>query len=169
MTTELNAQDLARSIQDRFPGSVVEAGGNALVVSTDTLAEVARHCYEDPDLAFDFLVGVTGVDYIDHFEVVYHLLSIKHNHSVVLKTRAFNQGVTVRAFGDRHLARRPAPGAGSLRPDGHRIRRTSRSETYNAVGGLPGPSSPQGLYQRIAAIFLLAVTVPTTMNESRTR
>ena len=65
MTTELNAQDLAQSIQDRFPGSVMEAGGNALVVSTDTLAEVARHCYEDPDLAFDFLVGVTGVDYID--------------------------------------------------------------------------------------------------------
>ena len=91
MTTELNAQDLARSIQDRFPGSVVEAGGNALVVSTDTLAEVARHCYEDPDLAFDFLVGITGVDYIDHFEVVYHLLSIKHNHSVVLKTRAFTR------------------------------------------------------------------------------
>ena len=91
MTTELNAQDLARSIQDRFPGSVLEAGGNALVVSTDTLAEVARHCCEHPDLAFDFLVGVTGVDYIDHFEVVYHLLSIKHNHSVVLKTRAFTR------------------------------------------------------------------------------
>ena len=91
MTTELNAQDLARSIQDRFPGSVMEAGGNALVVSTDTLAKVARHCFEDPDLAFDFLVGVTGVDYIDHFEVVYHLLSIKHNHSVVLKTRAFTR------------------------------------------------------------------------------
>ncbi len=91
MTTELNAQDLARSIQDRFPGSVMEAGGNALVVSTDTLAKVARHCYEDPDLAFDFLVGVTGVDYIDHFEVVYHLLSIQHNHSVVLKTRAFTR------------------------------------------------------------------------------
>ena len=70
---------------------MVEAGGNALVVSTDTLAEVARHCFEDPDLAFDFLVGVTGVDYIDHFEVVYHLLSIKHNHSVVLKTRAFTR------------------------------------------------------------------------------
>ena len=91
MTIELNAQDLARSIQDRFPGSVVEAGGNALVVTTDTLAEVARYCCEDPDLAFDFLVGVTGVDYIDHFEVVYHLLSIKHNHSVVLKTRAFTR------------------------------------------------------------------------------
>ena len=91
MTTELNAQDLAQSIQDRFPGSVMEADGNALVVSSDTLAEVARHCYEDPDLAFDFLVGVTGVDYIDHFEVVYHLLSIQHNHSVVLKTRAFTR------------------------------------------------------------------------------
>ena len=70
---------------------MVEAGGNALVVSTDTLAKVARHCFEDPDLAFDFLVGVTGVDYIDYFEVVYHLLSIKHNHSVVLKTRAFTR------------------------------------------------------------------------------
>lgn len=91
MTTELNVKDLRQQIREQFPGAVVEDEGDALVVTSGSLAEVARHCFEDPDLAFDFLVGVTGVDYIDHFEVVYHLLSIKHNHSAVLKTRAFSR------------------------------------------------------------------------------
>ena len=91
MTTELNVKDLRQQIGEQFPGAVVEDEGDALVVTSGSLAEVARHFFEDPDLAFDFLVGVTGVDYIDHFEVVYHLVSIKHNRSVVLKTRAYSR------------------------------------------------------------------------------
>ena len=91
MTTELNVKELSQQIGARFPEAVVEDGGGALVVTSESLAEVARHFYEDPELAFDFLVGVTGVDYIDHFEVVYHLVSIKHNHSTVLKTQTFSR------------------------------------------------------------------------------
>ncbi len=91
MTTELNVKDLGRHVRERFPEAVLDYSDNALVVASETLADVARHCHDDPELAFDFLVGVTGIDYIDHFEVVYHLLSIKRNHSVVLKTRTFSR------------------------------------------------------------------------------
>ena len=91
MTTQLNVKDLGQQIRERFPDAVVDDGGEALVVTADSLADVARHCFEEPGLAFDFLVGVTGVDYIDHFELVYHLVSIKHNHAVVLKTSTYSR------------------------------------------------------------------------------
>jgi NADH:ubiquinone oxidoreductase subunit C len=35
------------------------------------------------------------VDYMDYFEVVYHLISLKHNHSLVLKTRCHDRGKPV--------------------------------------------------------------------------
>lgn len=91
MTTQLNVKELGHQIRKRFPEAIVDDGGDALVVTADSLADVARHCFEAPGLAFDFLVGVTGVDYIDHFELVYHLVSIKHNHAVVLKTNTYSR------------------------------------------------------------------------------
>ena len=91
MTTQLNVKYLGQQIRERFPNAVVDDGGEALVITADSLAEVARHCFEEPGLAFDFLVGVTGVDYIDHFELVYHLVSIKHNHAMVLKTNTYSR------------------------------------------------------------------------------
>ena len=91
MTSQLNVKDLGQQIRERFPEAVVDDGGEALVVTADSLADVAQHCFEEPGLAFDFLVGVTGVDYIDHFELVYHLVSIKHNHAVVVKTKTYSR------------------------------------------------------------------------------
>jgi NADH-quinone oxidoreductase subunit C len=46
---------------------------------------------ETPGLGMDYLVSVTGVDYIDHFEVVYHLASLAHNHATVLKARVYDR------------------------------------------------------------------------------
>ena len=39
------------------------------------------------DLDLDYLSAITAVDFLEHFEVVYQLTSIEHNHSIVLKTR----------------------------------------------------------------------------------
>jgi NADH-quinone oxidoreductase subunit C len=39
------------------------------------------------EFRFDLLVGVTAVDYIDHFEAVYHLLSLPRNARAVIKVR----------------------------------------------------------------------------------
>jgi len=39
------------------------------------------------EFKFDLLSSLTAVDYIDHFEVVYHLTSLPMNSSVVLKAR----------------------------------------------------------------------------------
>jgi len=34
---------------------------------------------------------VSAVDYIEYFELVYHVLSMRHNHSVVIKSRLFGR------------------------------------------------------------------------------
>lgn len=44
-----------------------------------------------PGLEFDYLNNLTAVDRFDYFEVVYHLSSVKHNHSLVLKTKCFGR------------------------------------------------------------------------------
>lgn len=41
----------------------------------------------DPDLSFDYLFCVTGVDWPNYLEVVYHLESTLHHHQLVLKVR----------------------------------------------------------------------------------
>jgi len=56
-------------------------------VNNDSLLAVAAFLKETPSLGFDYLNYITAIDYYDHFEVVYQLTSVKHNHSVVVKTR----------------------------------------------------------------------------------
>jgi NADH-quinone oxidoreductase subunit C len=57
------------------------------------LLRVARILRDDPDLAFDFLSSVTGVDRLrlpessPRFEVVYHLYSLRHKWRLRLKVR----------------------------------------------------------------------------------
>jgi NADH-quinone oxidoreductase subunit C len=40
------------------------------------------------ELKFDFLQLVTAVDWVTHFDVVYHLWSMKHSHKIAIKVRA---------------------------------------------------------------------------------
>ena len=66
---------------------VVRADEAAVVVSADSVLEVARFLRETPGLDFDYLAAITAVDYPDYFEVIYNLCSLEHNHSMVLKAR----------------------------------------------------------------------------------
>ena len=40
---------------------------------------------------FDYLSAITAVDYIEYFELVYHLRSIKSNQTGVVKTRLYDR------------------------------------------------------------------------------
>lgn len=87
MTKPCSPPELAQQIAQKHPGTVEEIKNGALVVSGQTLLGVARFLKDTPGLDFDYLASVTGVDYLDYFEVVYHLVSMTHNHSAVLKVR----------------------------------------------------------------------------------
>jgi NADH-quinone oxidoreductase subunit C len=91
VTKALAAKDVAAQIKARFPDAVTGAEGNTVWLNSGAVADVARFLHDDPQLSFDFLAYVTAVDYIDCFEVVYQLTSMKKNHKMTLKTRAYNR------------------------------------------------------------------------------
>jgi len=87
MTTALKGEQVAKTINKALPDSVVAADSMSVVVTSQSLYQVAEFLRNTPELDFDYLVNLTAVDYMDYFEVVYHLVSLKHNHSLVLKIR----------------------------------------------------------------------------------
>lgn len=91
MTVYLSGKEIARKIEEKFPGSVVESSQDSLVVRSDSLPDVARFLKDTEGLDFDFLNFITAVDYYDHFEVVYWLSSLEHNHSLTIKTRCYDR------------------------------------------------------------------------------
>ncbi len=91
MTIALSGKEIAGKIEEKFPSSVVESSADNLVVKGDSLIEVARFLKDTEGLDFNFLNFITAVDYYDHFEVVYLLSSLKHNHSLVVKTRCYDR------------------------------------------------------------------------------
>lgn len=55
-------------------------------VTPEKIYPVLEYLKEDTDLYFDNLICISGVDYADRLEVVYHLFSYKHLHKLTLKT-----------------------------------------------------------------------------------
>ena len=91
MTVALSGREIATRLEEQFPGSIVESSPNSLVVKSESWLEVATFLKTTPGLDFDYLTSITAVDYYDYFEVVYQLTSIKHNHSLVVKTRCYGR------------------------------------------------------------------------------
>lgn len=84
--------EFAERIKARFPEAVqdvVEFRGEVTVVVTpETLIEVATYCRDDEEMAFDFLADLAAVDYWPdqpRFAVNYVLYSFRHNHMLRLK------------------------------------------------------------------------------------
>lgn len=91
MTVALNGQEMAGRITDIFPDSIISADEATVVVSPRSLYKIAEFLKSTPEIDLDYLTNLTAVDYIDYFEVVYHLTSLEHNHSLVLKTRCYER------------------------------------------------------------------------------
>ena len=91
MTRALRGEELAKTIQERFPDMALEWDGADLWVEPQRVLEAARFLKEEPQLVFNYLNSISAVDYIEYFEIVYHLTSFQYNHSAVVKTRVFGR------------------------------------------------------------------------------
>ncbi len=91
MTVALSGKEIAEKLEQKFPGSIVESSENSFLVKSEFLLGVAAFLKTTPDLDFDYLTGITAVDYYDYFEVIYQLTSLKQNHSLILKTRCYGR------------------------------------------------------------------------------
>jgi NADH-quinone oxidoreductase subunit C len=91
MTVSLSGNEVAKQITRQFPEAVSETSNEAILVKSESIFDVADYLKSSPELDFDYLNYITAVDYYDYFEVVYQLTSMKHNHSLVLKTRCYDR------------------------------------------------------------------------------
>jgi NADH-quinone oxidoreductase subunit C len=87
MTKPLAGKEAAEKIGAQLPQSVVEYDDTSVFVEPNSISQTCSFLNRTPGLEFDYIDNLTAVDYLDYFEVVYHLVSLQHNHSLVLKTR----------------------------------------------------------------------------------
>ena len=91
MTRRYPADDLASKIRTRFPDAVADTAPGELYLERDRLRDVCEFLRDDEALDFRALVALNAVDYVDYFEVVYRLVSYRHNHATVLKVRVYER------------------------------------------------------------------------------
>ena len=91
MTLALSGKEIGDRLEENFPGSIVELSPDSVLVKSESLLPAATYLKDTPGLDFDYLANITAVDYYDFFEIVYHLTSLEHNHSLVLKTHCYSR------------------------------------------------------------------------------
>ena len=84
---EYMGEELQAGIEKFVPGATKGHTEDAARVDARQWLDVARGLKEREEFRFDALTLLTTVDYIDHFEVVYHLRSLPHNRTGVIKLR----------------------------------------------------------------------------------
>ena len=91
MTKALPGEKVAGRINETFPNTAIRYNQTDVWIAPESLSDVAHFLKETPDLDFALLTAITAVDYVEHFELVYRLLSLRHNRSVVLKTQCYGR------------------------------------------------------------------------------
>lgn len=80
--------DLSENFSDKLVSVYQSSGDTFIVVDTDSILEISKHLKEN--LHYIFLSDVFGIDRYtseDRFEVVYNLISLKHQQRVFVKVR----------------------------------------------------------------------------------
>lgn len=91
MTASLAAPDVVKQLEARFPGAVTGVTDTAITVDSKSLLDAMVYLKTTPGLDFNYMTTVTAIDYFQYFEVVYNLVSMEHNHSLTVKTRAYGR------------------------------------------------------------------------------
>ncbi|HLF17422.1 MAG TPA: NADH-quinone oxidoreductase subunit C [Candidatus Omnitrophota bacterium] len=84
MNPKVELSQVVQTIREKFPEAITEERPAAIVIKKEALLAVAQFL-KSGELAFDNLHCVTGVDWKDKMEVVYHLYSFKNRFMLTLK------------------------------------------------------------------------------------
>ena len=87
----VSGPELSEAIGQAFPDVVEDADASAVWVRPDAVGSVAFFLRDDPELDFQFLNSISAVDFVEYFEVVYHLTSISRQSSALFKARLYGR------------------------------------------------------------------------------
>ena len=85
----MDPQQLKERVQNLVPEAGLEENKQfpVFIIPPEKLHSLAEKLRSDEDTAFDYLFCLSGVDRVNKLEVVYHLNSTVHQHSLVLKVQ----------------------------------------------------------------------------------
>jgi NADH-quinone oxidoreductase subunit C len=89
----MSEKKIIERIKQQYVSTVIDShdfrDDQTITVKKDCGGEFFQFLRDDSELAFNFLMDITAVDYLskkdDRFEVVYHFYSLKHNHRLRVK------------------------------------------------------------------------------------
>ncbi len=91
MTAATGGAQLADTLAIQVPEMVMVSDEVSVLVEPDNLWDVCSYLKTDDAHRYDLLNLITAVDYVEYFEVVYHLTSITRNATAVLKVRCYSR------------------------------------------------------------------------------
>lgn len=86
-------EQLIEKLSSAYPDTIIKQGTQypEITVSFDKLHSFMQSIKLESQLAFDYLVCETAVDYPSYMQVVYHLESTLHRHFLVVKSNTENR------------------------------------------------------------------------------
>ena len=79
-------QLLQEVLEDFQPQITASLDLPEIIVKPEYIVDVCRVAKEEPRLSFKLLLCLAAVDYKEYFQIVYVLLSLEHEHKIIVKT-----------------------------------------------------------------------------------
>ena len=95
---------ILEKLQEKFGAELLashqDKGDFVVIVRKDKIHDILECLKNDPELSFEILMDVCGVDYLKmgekpRFEVVYHLYSVSKNHRLRVRVKVPEDDMTV--------------------------------------------------------------------------
>jgi NADH/F420H2 dehydrogenase subunit C len=87
----LSGETLAQRLRQQLPDVVITWDDASVWLEPESLNDAAAFLKDDAELDFKFLNSISAVDYIEYFELVYHLMSINHQHTAIVRSRVYGR------------------------------------------------------------------------------
>ena len=89
--TAVPGETLGRRLQEAAPDAVIEWDESAVWVRPESIGTVANFLRNDPETDFVFLNSISAIDFIEYFELVYHLTSLAKQQTGVVRSRVYGR------------------------------------------------------------------------------
>ena len=91
MTEILDVSKIINEINKELPNCIVKNNDDSVWIRPDDIKKVCSILKNPQGLDFSFLTSISAVDYIEYFEIVYHLTSMRNNYSAIIKTKCYGR------------------------------------------------------------------------------
>ena len=91
MTEILAVSKIIEEITNELPDSIIKSDDKSIWIRPDDNKTDCAILKKPEGVDFAFLTSISAVDYIEYFEIVYHLTSMRKNYSGIIKVKCYGR------------------------------------------------------------------------------